>query len=202
MPVKGIQGKLENREYQRKYRQGHLEKVQKNEQEYRQKHLEKLRENERRYRQRHPERVRESRRKSWQKHYLEHRDQVIARNKENYRKHKLARSQYSHEYCQKRKATIMQAYGGKCACCGESNLCFLCLDHIDGGGTQHRYRVGVGQNFYIWIVRQNFPAGYQVLCYNCNMAKESPGGCPHKYIKESKEELIETLTTDGETDHR
>jgi hypothetical protein len=25
---------------------------------------------------------------------------------------------------------------------------------------------------------ENYPAGYQVLCFNCNWAK-SHGGCPH-----------------------
>ncbi len=24
-----------------------------------------------------------------------------------------------------------------------------------------------------------YPDGFQVLCANCNMAKDRPGGCPH-----------------------
>ena len=39
-----------------------------------------------------------------------------------------------------------------------------------------RTRGGAGQ--YWSLVSRGFPAGYQVLCHNCNFAK-SHGGCPH-----------------------
>ncbi len=75
----------------------------------------------------------------------------------------------------------------QCACCGETHLEFLALDHIDGGGNVHRdtlnqgkkYRAS-GQDIYRWIRRNKFPEGFQVLCHNCNMAKSFYGRCPHR----------------------
>ena len=71
----------------------------------------------------------------------------------------------------------------KCACCGEREIKFLSLDHINGGGTQHRKIItknGKGGNMSVWLRRNNFPEGFQVLCHNCNMAKGFYGKCPHK----------------------
>jgi len=34
--------------------------------------------------------------------------------------------------------------------------------------------------FYRWLVENDFPEGFQILCHNCNFAKShNPGGCPH-----------------------
>ena len=30
-----------------------------------------------------------------------------------------------------------------------------------------------------WLKRNGYPAGYQVLCFNCNFAKHRKGACPH-----------------------
>ena len=68
------------------------------------------------------------------------------------------------------------AYGGKCACCRESTYEFLTIDHIDGGGRQHRKVI---HNFYRWLRMNNFPPGFQVLCYNCNCCKGAYGSCVH-----------------------
>ena len=38
-----------------------------------------------------------------------------------------------------------------------------------------------GTKFYRWLKRNNFPEGFQVLCFNCNCGKEiNKGVCPHK----------------------
>lgn len=70
-----------------------------------------------------------------------------------------------------------------CACCGETHYEFLSLDHIDGGGTEHRRQVG-SQNLYSWLIQHDFPDGIQVLCHNCNQAKGFYGKCPHEKQKE------------------
>lgn len=77
------------------------------------------------------------------------------------------------------KLTVMVQYGGKCACCGETELEFLTIDHIDGGGTQHRKRLNT-PNIYRWLMQNNFPPGFQVLCMNCNFATRYKNICPHK----------------------
>ena len=33
---------------------------------------------------------------------------------------------------------VIEIYGGKCECCGETRYEFLALDHIYGGGTKHK----------------------------------------------------------------
>jgi len=67
-----------------------------------------------------------------------------------------------------------------CNCCGESGYEFLCIDHIDGGGHQHRKDVGNGITFLRWLINNQYPAGFQILCHNCNMARAFYGECPHK----------------------
>ncbi len=48
----------------------------------------------------------------------------------------------------------------------------LCLDHIRGGGNKELTALGIkGNIFYRWLVKHNYPEGYQVLCANCNMRK-------------------------------
>jgi hypothetical protein len=81
----------------------------------------------------------------------------------------------------------LAAYGGTCACCGESEAAFLAIDHIDGGGNEHRRSLsGTGRmvgssNFYAWLRRNDHPDGFTVLCHNCNFAKShAPSGCPHR----------------------
>jgi hypothetical protein len=77
---------------------------------------------------------------------------------------------------------VIGHYGGSCACCGEKHILFLTIDHIDGGGNQHRksLRLSAGAAFYAWLKRNNFPAGYRVLCWNCNITTGLYGSCPHK----------------------
>lgn len=77
-----------------------------------------------------------------------------------------------------RKIVCFVHYSGnppKCACCGEIEFRFLELDHINGGGNKEREKLFGGHfggsTFYRWLVKHNFPEGYQVLCANCNNVK-------------------------------
>lgn len=86
------------------------------------------------------------------------------------------------------RLTVLRHYGGfppKCACCGENEIKFLSIDHINGGGTAHRKtftKTGKGGNISVWLLKNSLPEGFQVLCHNCNMAKGFYGSCPHKDI--------------------
>lgn len=95
------------------------------------------------------------------------------------------RRQYMKDFVQARRRLVLNHYGNgspACVCCGESLIQFLCLDHIEGGGNQHRAQVGGGTSFYAWIVKNNFPAGFRVLCHNCNFARGAYGQCPHEAL--------------------
>lgn len=73
---------------------------------------------------------------------------------------------------------VLDHYGRICKCCGESTEEFLAIDHINGRGTEHTKRIG--SRLYSWLVKSNFPEGFQTLCHNCNSAKGYYGECPHE----------------------
>lgn len=77
---------------------------------------------------------------------------------------------------------VYDAYGNKCACCGELNQFFLTLDHKKGNGNTHRKDIRkMGSNdWYKWIIENNFPNEFQLLCFNCNLGRQrNEGICPH-----------------------
>uniref|UniRef100_A0A6M3JHN2 Putative HNH endonuclease n=1 Tax=viral metagenome TaxID=1070528 RepID=A0A6M3JHN2_9ZZZZ len=74
------------------------------------------------------------------------------------------------------KLKVLTHYGGgKPACirCGMDDLRTLSIDHIAGGGGVHRREVGRGKEMYGWLVRNNYPKGYQTLCMNCQWIKRA-----------------------------
>lgn len=93
-------------------------------------------------------------------------------------------------YRLKRRLKILQHYSAEipfCACCKEKEIKFLSIDHINGGGTKHRQQLQTsvlkpagGSVMYGWIIKNNYPEGFQILCHNCNQAKGFYGTCPHQ----------------------
>lgn len=80
------------------------------------------------------------------------------------------------------KELVYSYYGKLCNCCGETEVKFLEIDHVDNNGAEHRQMLGK-LSIYVWIVNNNFPANFQILCANCNVGKYRNGGtCPHKNI--------------------
>ncbi|MGM2776559.1 hypothetical protein, partial [Bacillus cereus group sp. Bce015] len=61
---------------------------------------------------------------------------------------------------------------------------FLSIDHIANNGAAERKSGaygGSGTAFYLWLRKQGFPSGYQVLGMNCQVGKHKNGGvCPHQ----------------------
>ncbi len=90
----------------------------------------------------------------------------------------------SSRHLKKLRLAALQAYSGKsphCACCRESNLEFLSIDHIHGGGRKHRMELkGKGVVFCRWLRDQGYPPGFRVLCHNCNFSMGIYGYCPHR----------------------
>ena len=101
--------------------------------------------------------------------------------KAHYAANKEAINAQSRDWRKALRAETFRRYGGHCQCCGESTSEFLCIDHINGGGVQHRKAVGRGgTGFYSWLRKQGYPDGYQVLCHNCNESLGYWGYCPHQ----------------------
>jgi hypothetical protein len=85
-------------------------------------------------------------------------------------------------YRKKLKREVLIKYGGQCVCCGLNDLRFLTIDHKNGGGNEERRRLGgqAGASKAIYVyARKHFPPHLQVMCWNCNMAKNQYGQCPH-----------------------
>jgi hypothetical protein len=126
-----------------------------------------------------------ARKRATKKWNAAHREELAAKRKlrydtdPEYRARKIALASAD---VRKRKRRAMDAYGGKCSCCGEAELAFLTIDHIDGNGAEHRREIKNrgGGTFYAWLHSHGYPDGFQVLCANCNLGRHINGGiCPH-----------------------
>lgn len=113
----------------------------------------------------------------WREKNYEH---YLETKRQSYRKHKK-RLLASHKiYREKiRKETLLK-YGHKCICCGEKRYEFLAIDHVNNDGNEHRKVAGIGTAFCLWLKQNNFPNCVQVLCHNCNLAKQFYKRCPHQ----------------------
>ena len=80
-----------------------------------------------------------------------------------------------------------------CNCCEENfHVDFLAIDHIAGKRQMDsepelkrlKYTSKLkGNRLVDWIIKNNFPDGFQILCHNCNFAKglrDRNNICPHK----------------------
>jgi len=83
------------------------------------------------------------------------------------------------------KQQVIEHYGGQCCCCGEKIIEFLTIDHVrgDGADDRKRHKSRSGYGMYSFLKRAGHPHGYQVLCWNCNLARGLYGACPHGNIQ-------------------
>lgn len=102
-----------------------------------------------------------------------------------WRKNNLDRARAGESASKKRRAKamwdiILNAYGAKCACCGEEHKRFLTLEHLAQDGKAHRQRRSHATGVYKDVIDQGFPRDkYAVMCLNCNWARRF-GPCPHE----------------------
>lgn len=82
---------------------------------------------------------------------------------------------------------VLEHYGRRCSCCGETRNEFLCVDHVNGGGIRHRKDNNIhgGEGMYRWLLKNDFPDGFRILCHNCNLARGIYGYCPHEMERPS-----------------
>ena len=78
---------------------------------------------------------------------------------------------------------VLEAYGGKCECCGERRKEFLALDHRNGGGSKERRELASNTSGGVYRLARDlgYPKDkYRLLCHNCNCSLGWYGYCPHK----------------------
>jgi hypothetical protein len=154
---------------------------------------EKHNEANRRYRIKHKEEIRDYMRIYKRNHKGKNRERHNELQKQYCMRHKEEIKQKVKIKGLELKTIIINHYGGCCACCGEKQLEFLAIDHVDQSGAKHRRKVGSGHRFYNWLKKNNYPLGFRVLCFNCNWALGIYGYCPHGDISVEKIETTDSL---------
>lgn len=83
------------------------------------------------------------------------------------------------------KTKVITDMGGKCSCCDITEIDFLAVDHINGGGQADRKTTDrSGETMYRFMRDNNYPPGYQIMCHNCNWSKHLGNGiCIHKRVQ-------------------
>ena len=116
------------------------------------------------------------------KSYYKHREKIIKKHNIYQKENADKINKFNRENRKKIKLKVLNYYSNnnpKCICCNEIQIEFLCIDHINGNGNEHRKLIK-HEWICTWIVRNNFPIGFQILCFNCNQSKGFYGYCPHK----------------------
>lgn len=81
-------------------------------------------------------------------------------------------AQKNQQMAERRKLLVITHYGnGKAQCvkCGFTDIRALTLDHINACGFHNRRLAG--QVLYSYLIKNNYPEGFQALCMNCQWIK-------------------------------
>lgn len=104
-------------------------------------------------------------------YYQNHRQESLSRSTQWYKDNTGKAKSNSARQKLERKMNVLTQYGnGRCACvkCGESRLACLSIDHIKASGMRDKIS---GNQLYCWLIKNNYPQGYQTLCMNCQFIK-------------------------------
>ena len=153
------------------YREAHPDQIKANEKAYRETHQDQVKARRKAYRETHRDQA---------KVYQEtHQDQIRAKTKVYRENHQDQIRDQNSTRSRSLRLEVLQHYGRKCACCGETAIEFLEIDHINGGGTKHR-RETVKGSIFRWLKNNDYPPEFQILCANCNLSRAFYGYCPHQ----------------------
>ncbi len=118
--------------------------------------------------------------------YLLCREAERARQLRYQRANKEKLYKYNAKWQRERNAKVRKemfaAFGDRCACCGETELKFLDLDHTNNNGKEKRAEYGNAQQEILALQKKGWPReGYQIMCSNCHQGRHRNNGvCPHK----------------------
>lgn len=96
---------------------------------------------------------------------------------EYFQNNKSRFSHYATKYRDQLKLEMIEAYGGKCLDCGETDPIVLVLDHINDDANIEKELYGLnargGHKHYARLKKEGWPKDrFQLLCANCNLRKE------------------------------
>ena len=143
------------REWYQKNRDRELERRK----EYHENHREEMNEKSRKYYQKNKEEIKIKNKKYRDENsvWINHKKRIVAKKVRLENKIKIINHYSKGKNC--------------CEKCRIKDIDVLTVDHLEGKGNQ--LRRGKHKNLYAWIVRNDFPSGFQILCFNCNWKKGS-----------------------------
>jgi len=165
----------------REHRRLHRDEVRAYMKKYADNHRDHLRTYHRAYYQKHREKFRASMKKWHRKNREKVRESSLLWYKNN--KH------FVRDATRKMKLRVKELLGGKCGCCGVSEMEVLTVDHVFGRKSDPAASITSGRGrdntrYYKKILKA-FESGvapreYALLCFNCNYSKYRGGVCFHK----------------------
>lgn len=111
------------------------------------------------------------------RYYLDHKTERLQRSSLWRKRHPARVDRIRRAHLLKVKTEVLAHYGpkGKLRCswsgCKVKDLDMLSLDYVNNDGARDRAR-GTGRGIYMKLRQQDFPGGFQTLCYNHQMKKE------------------------------
>jgi hypothetical protein len=167
--------KEQMREYFKRYRDEHKEHRCNYNKQYRAEHIEQEKQYSKQYRDNHREQIKQRMKRYCQK------PEVKKQRNESVRKYQI-----------KIKKIIVNHYTKgkmKCELCPEDTWEIFELHHPELNGKKDRENVNgaTGTKFYRWVIKNNFPKGYMILCPNCH-AKEHNKNYKEKERERDEEE--------------
>lgn len=73
-----------------------------------------------------------------------------------------------------------------CACCMYDDIRALAIDHIiplSKLSASEKLLPRGGNGLWEYLKKNNYPKGFQILCFNCNGMKKAKKECPHQLDK-------------------
>lgn len=128
------------------------------------------------YRERHKDKIKVTK----HQYYLDNKEETMKRTSLYAKENKSKHNTWGTKAKNKLKSEVFSVYScgdPKCKNCDESEIGVLTIDHVAGNGADHRNELfgsnvsGCGYKMYQWLKRNNYPEGFQVLCFNCQYRK-------------------------------
>jgi hypothetical protein len=200
MAYKDIEKKRAN---EKKYREKNRDKINQKSRERRLKNPVKFREYQKKWQKNNKDKVKESQKKYYhnnketrkqnsKKWEVENRERYLKRAKTYNITHKEDKQLWH----QQRRLSILTHYSLKiskskipiCANCESNDIDFLHIDHIIGRkNTDEPKHLRGGSGLIGYLIKNNYPKNYQVLCGNCNWLKHFE--LKHKILSTKKENV-------------
>ena len=100
---------------------------------------------------------------------------IRQQNHQYYKRNKLRIKQRTHaQYLKIRYKVLFHYSNGEPKCCNCGTDKNLDLHHINNDGHEHRKKVKGGTHIYYWILKHNYPLGFEVRCRRCNINAQKP----------------------------